>query len=293
MPATRCLERRELPLPADVAEWCPHPAALRVLAAGTYQLDEASGQRRGGLHVFRLAGGALQPLPPAGALDLPGDRRTHGAGVTCVASSPFRQYDVCTGSYDDRLRLWDLRAPARPLLCAELDTSGGVWRAKWHPADPGLLLVACMYRGFAAVRLEGGAAAHADRAPAEAGAGAGAGGAAAAAVAAGAAGERGGACGRPRLAVVARYEHQPGSLSYGADWCRDPTAAAEAEAAAAAAAGAAAAAEGAGGDEPAAAATGGEEAEGGCGCGDGSGGAWLAATASFYDRQLHLWRLQL
>lgn len=48
------------------------------------------------------------------------DRRTHGAGVCCAASSPHQQAHVCTGSYDDRIRLWDLRAPRRPLLQAEV-----------------------------------------------------------------------------------------------------------------------------------------------------------------------------
>ena len=85
-------------------------------------------------------------------------------------------------------------------------TGGGVWRAKWHPSDPELLLAACMYNGYAVVRVP--------------------------------AAEAGG------LETVETYEHGSGSLSYGADWCR-------AEAA--------------------------------------GGGGSLAATASFYDRQLHLW----
>lgn len=93
----------------------------------------------------------------------------------------------------------------------QLNTGGGVWRAKWHPRDPELLLAACMYNGFAVLR-------------------------------AAAAGETE----TGRLEVLETYEHASGSLSYGADWCRDEAAA-------------------------------------------GGGGASLAATASFYDRQLHLW----
>ena len=66
-------------------------------------------------------------------LDAPAwqDRRTHGAGVCCVASSPHQQAHVCTGSYDDRLRLWDLRAPRRPLLQAQVRLAGGArWRQR-------------------------------------------------------------------------------------------------------------------------------------------------------------------
>lgn len=100
---------------------------------------------------------------------------------------------------------------AHPQPPLQLDTGGGVWRAKWHPRDPELLLAACMYNGFAVLR-------------------------AAVASEAGAAG----------LEILETYEHASGSLSYGADWCRDEAAA-------------------------------------------GAGGASLAATASFYDRQLHLW----
>ena len=64
----------------------------------------------------------------------------------------------------------------------QVDTGGGVWRAKWHPRDAELLLAACMYDGFAVLRA--------------------------------AAGEAGG------LEILETYEHASGSLSYGADWCR-------------------------------------------------------------------------
>ena len=46
--------------------------------------------------------------------------KAHGAGVCCVASSPHQEHLAITGSYDDRLRAWDLRAPTRPLLVAEV-----------------------------------------------------------------------------------------------------------------------------------------------------------------------------
>lgn len=229
---------------------------------------------------------ALLPLGPGGddaayrlwdsrqGYDTPAwqDRRTHGAGVCIAASSPHQEHVAVTGSYDDRLRLWDLRSLARPLMQAEVrcrplvlrrrcwrgagavllvrvlhgalavlpasaarsvphpsppapqaDMGGGVWRAKWHPTEPQLLLAACMYNGFAVVR------------------------AAAAGAAAGAAGaqEQQAAA---AIETLQTYEHAPGSLSYGADWCRRGAAA-----------------------------------------GGSSGGSSLAATASFYDCQVHLW----
>jgi len=103
-----------------------------------------------------------------------------------------------------------------PACLLQVNLGGGVWRAKWHPTDPKLLLAACMYNGFAVLRLSG---------------------------------ERG-----AEVSTVATYKHQAGSLSYGADWCRAP---------AADVAGASLA-----------------------------GGASLAATCSFYDRELHLWSLK-
>lgn len=93
----------------------------------------------------------------------------------------------------------------------QVNTGGGVWRAKWHPTDPRLLLAACMYNGFAVLRADGAAR---------------------------------------ELAIEVTYEHDKGSLSYGADWWRGGSAAPPA---------------------------------------GGSTAGGLAATCSFYDRKLHLW----
>lgn len=61
--------------------------------------------------------------------------RAHGAGVCCAASSPHREFVACTGSYDDRLRVWDLRAPQRPVQLGEVrGRRGGACGSSAWPA---------------------------------------------------------------------------------------------------------------------------------------------------------------
>jgi len=56
------------------------------------------------------------------------------------------------GSYDDRVRLWDVRQLRLPVCSAEVPCGGGVWRVAWHPTDSAVLLAACMQQGFAVIR---------------------------------------------------------------------------------------------------------------------------------------------
>lgn len=44
------------------------------------------------------------------------NRRGHGAGVCCIQSHPTHEHEVATGSYDENIRMWDLRNPAAPLM---------------------------------------------------------------------------------------------------------------------------------------------------------------------------------
>lgn len=74
------------------------------------------------------------------------NRKTHGAGVTCVSPSPHDDTVVATGSYDDHVRLWDVRALKSPV--SELNVGGGVWRCRWHPTR----------RALACAAMGGGAA---------------------------------------------------------------------------------------------------------------------------------------
>ena len=59
------------------------------------------------------------------------NRKTHGAGETCVSPSPHDDTIVAMGSCDDHLRLWDVRALKSPV--SELNIGGGVWRCRWDP----------------------------------------------------------------------------------------------------------------------------------------------------------------
>ncbi|EDX01035.1 diphthine methyltransferase [Drosophila yakuba] len=78
--------------------------------------------------------------------------RAHMAGVTCLLSHPRHKNHLLTGSYDEQLRLFDTRSMKRTL--AQLDLSGGIWRLKPHPAQPDLILAACMYTNFSVVELD-------------------------------------------------------------------------------------------------------------------------------------------
>lgn len=73
MAPPRTHDRHVLPLNTDVAEWCPQQGAQRLLAVGTYQLNEATQQRQGAVHLFRLEGPAQEEAgQAAGAAVQPG-----------------------------------------------------------------------------------------------------------------------------------------------------------------------------------------------------------------------------
>lgn len=75
------------------------------------------------------------------------DKKTHMAGVTCVSPSPHDPHVVCTGSYDDVVRLWDVRFCDKPRLVTHTKLGGGSWRARWHPHE----------RRIAVAAMDGGA----------------------------------------------------------------------------------------------------------------------------------------
>ncbi|KAH7883581.1 WD40-repeat-containing domain protein [Phlebopus sp. FC_14] len=80
------------------------------------------------------------------------------AGITAIQSHPHIEHLIATGSYDNKVRLFDTRKPLIPLM--DVDVGGGAWRVKWHPFPERKhdILVACMHDGFKVVRLNPSAA---------------------------------------------------------------------------------------------------------------------------------------
>lgn len=105
---------------------------------------------------------------------------------------------MCSGSYDESVRIWDLRNPRDPL--STIPTGGGLWRLKWHPnPERGeLLLAACMHAGVRVLNAGMGAE---GTVPGDV------------------ANSEGSATGGGAGAVVAKYTRHE-SMAYGVDWCR-------------------------------------------------------------------------
>ncbi|KAJ6648648.1 Diphthine methyltransferase [Pseudolycoriella hygida] len=78
--------------------------------------------------------------------------KSHMAGVTSLLSFDNKEHILATGSYDENLRIFDIRAFKNPLSAINL--KGGVWRIKPDPVDKNLLLCACMYHNFSIVKLD-------------------------------------------------------------------------------------------------------------------------------------------
>ncbi|XP_050224455.1 uncharacterized protein LOC126674117 [Mercurialis annua] len=77
--------------------------------------------------------------------------KVHTMGVCCIAKNPSNPNILLTGSYDECLRVWDMRSMSKPVNETSVQLGGGVWRIKYHPYVPDLVLAACMHNGFAVV----------------------------------------------------------------------------------------------------------------------------------------------
>lgn len=71
----------------------------------------------------------------------------HGAGVTAFHSNIFKEHLLASGSYDEKIFLWDSRNFKSPIDI--IDACGGIWRLKWEPRKRSqYLLSASIYGGF-------------------------------------------------------------------------------------------------------------------------------------------------
>ena len=137
------------------------------------------------------------------------------AGVTAVSYHPTQEHMFAVGSYDEVVRLYDVRNLKAPLGRASV--GGGVWRIRWHPSHDGKMLVGAMHGGCRVVDA--------------------------------------GNFENPQ--IVSKFtKHE--SMAYGADWL-----------------------------------VGGVDGEGRGGDEDGGRASDYAASCSFYDRRVCLWRSKL
>lgn len=72
---------------------------------------------------------------------------SHQAGVCSIQCNLLSPHIIATGSYDEYVRIWDLRN-IRRLPLSEIHVGGGVWRIKWHASTQNIMLTACMFGGF-------------------------------------------------------------------------------------------------------------------------------------------------
>ncbi|OAD54958.1 WD repeat-containing protein 85, partial [Eufriesea mexicana] len=78
--------------------------------------------------------------------------KVHDAGVTSIHCNATKEYLLSSGSYDERVKLWDTRNFKQPI--SDINVNGGVWRLKWDPFKHKYLLIACMFSGFKVVDCE-------------------------------------------------------------------------------------------------------------------------------------------
>ena len=82
------------------------------------------------------------------------DKKTHQMGVCSIQTSPHEENILVTGSYDEHIRVWDMRMLGNPLVDKSLELGGGVWKLKWNPFDKHFIAAACMHNGFAIVKID-------------------------------------------------------------------------------------------------------------------------------------------
>lgn len=76
--------------------------------------------------------------------------KSHEAGVTSLLN--LEENILVTGSYDEKLRVFDTRQFKQPTH--EINLGGGIWRIKPSSKNHNILLVACMYLNFSIVDIK-------------------------------------------------------------------------------------------------------------------------------------------
>ncbi|CAE8720482.1 unnamed protein product [Polarella glacialis] len=84
------------------------------------------------------------------------NRRAHEAGVTALACDPLQPHRIATGSYDERVRLFDLRMMSGAPVAESDRLDDGAYHLAWHPAWPDVLAVANMRSGFPLLSVKSG-----------------------------------------------------------------------------------------------------------------------------------------
>ncbi len=74
------------------------------------------------------------------SMQLFGNRRAHAAGVCCIAGHAQQEHLVATGSYDESIRLWDMRKVEKPVVAAQVGR-GGAWGCLHWEAKEGVCRV--------------------------------------------------------------------------------------------------------------------------------------------------------
>ncbi|KAJ6888752.1 WD-40 repeat family protein [Populus alba x Populus x berolinensis] len=80
--------------------------------------------------------------------------KIHKMDICCIAKNPSDPNILLTRSYDEYLRLWDVRSISKPVNETLVCLGRGVWRVKHHPYVPGVVLAACMHNGLAIVKID-------------------------------------------------------------------------------------------------------------------------------------------